>query len=111
MPFKDLPDAEARLRDSEKLRPEQVRDLMPYLPNLSVAAEKRLAAELALQNLEAVQKFEKSSSRLTWVLIALTVALVVLTVAVAYYSYALAHAEKKTVESRLQVIQIVKALD
>jgi hypothetical protein len=103
MPFKDLRDAEVRLTDSAKLKPEEVRDLMPYLPNLSVAAGKRLAAELALQNLEAVQQFERSSSRLTRWLIAFTGILVILTAALVYYSYALAQAEKN--QSDRQSIQ------
>src|SRR5713226_4414039 len=90
MAFKGIGEAEARLRDPAKLRPQEVRDLMPWMPHLSVAGERRLTAELALQKLEAVQKFERSSSRLTWWLIGLTGALVVLTVAVVYYSYVLA---------------------
>jgi hypothetical protein len=96
MAFKGFAEAEARLRDPAKLSPQEVRDLMPWMPNISVAGERRLTAELALQNLEAVQKFEKSSSRLTWWLIGLTGALVVLTLAVVYYSHLLAHAETRT---------------
>jgi hypothetical protein len=50
---------------------------------------RRLKAELTLQNIEAVQKFERSSSRLTGWIIGLTLALVALTVVIAYYSYVL----------------------
>ena len=53
---------------------------------------RRLNSELSLQNIEAVQKFEKSSSRLTWWLIGLTVVLVVLTVVTAAYTVVLARA-------------------
>jgi hypothetical protein len=47
-----------------------------------------------LQDLEAVQQFEKSSSRLTQWLIGLTVVLLLLTGVIAWYSYVLARAEK-----------------
>jgi hypothetical protein len=57
---------------------------------ISEGAMRRLDSELALQNLEAVQEFEKSSSRLTLWLLGLTVVLTVLTVVIAFYTVALA---------------------
>jgi hypothetical protein len=95
MPFKSSQDAETRLRDSAKLTTQEVQDLFPYMNQLSIAGERRLTAELALQNLEAVQKFETSSSKLTQWLIGLTVVLLLLTGVIAWYSYVLARAEKK----------------
>jgi hypothetical protein len=99
VPFNSCQDAEARLRDPAKLTTQEVRDLFPYMNQLSITGERRLAAELALQNLEAVQKFENSSSKLTHWLIGLTVVLLLLTTAIAWYSYVLARAEKKVAVS------------
>jgi hypothetical protein len=85
MPFNSGSDVEARLRDPANLTSREVRDLMPW-----VIGERRLTAELALWNLEAVQRFERSSNKLTKYLAWVTVALVLLTVAIAYYSFVLA---------------------
>jgi hypothetical protein len=93
MPFNSSQQVENRLRtDTTKLTPEEVRDLMPYMNQISEAGMRRLNSELALQNLQAVQKFEKSSSRLTWWLIGLTGVLVVLTIVIAAYTALLARA-------------------
>jgi hypothetical protein len=90
MPFKSWQDAEARLREPEKLKPPEVRDLFPYMNQLSITGERRLTAELALQNIQAVEQFEASSSRLTKWLLYLTVALVVLTAVVTCFTIVLA---------------------
>jgi len=63
---------------------------MPWVHQISMIGERRLTAELALWNLEAVQRFERSSNKLTKYLAWVTVALVLLTVAIAYYSFVLA---------------------
>lgn len=98
MPFRDSQEVENRLRsNSAKLSPEEVRDLMPWMHQLSIPGERRLTAELALQNLEAVQTFEGSSRRLTKWLIGLTAVLVVLTIVIAYYSIVLARKESSVV--------------
>ena len=90
MPFKDLQDAENRLRGNPaKITPQEWRDLMQWIPDASGLAIKRVDAELALQNIEAVQKFEQSSSILTWWLIGMTGALVLMTAALVYYTYVL----------------------
>ena len=90
MPFASPQDAESRLRSNNaKLTAEEVRDLMPHMNQISETGMRRLKAELTLQNIEAVQKFERSSSRLTGWIIGLTLALVALTVVIAYYSYVL----------------------
>ncbi len=65
---------------------------MQWMNNISEAGMRRLNSELSLQNLEAVQQFEKSSSRLTGWLIGLTAVLVVLTVVIAAYTVVLARA-------------------
>ena len=95
MPFNSPQEAEARLRDPAKLAPQEVRDLIPHMNQITETGMRRLNAELALQDLEAVQQFEKSSSRLTQWLIGLTVVLLILTGVIAWYSYVLSTAEKK----------------
>jgi hypothetical protein len=95
MPFNSSQAAETRLKDPAKLAPQEVRDLIPHMNQISETGLRRLNAELALQNLETVQQFEKSSSRLTQWLIGLTVVLLLLTGVIAWYSYVLARAEKK----------------
>ncbi len=90
MPFNSGSDVEARLRDPANLTSQEVRDLMPWVHQISMIGERRLTAELALWNLEAVQRFERSSNKLTKYLAWVTVALVLLTVAIAYYSFVLA---------------------
>lgn len=92
MPFNSNAEMEARLRNPSRLTPQEVRDLIPWMNQISEVGMRRLSVELSLQNLEAVQKFENSSSRLTWWLIGLTGVLIVLTVAVVYYSRVLVHA-------------------
>jgi hypothetical protein len=64
MPLKDLHEAENRLRaNPDRITPQEWRDLMQWIPDASGLAIKRVDAELALQNIEAVQKFERSSSK------------------------------------------------
>jgi hypothetical protein len=94
MSFKSWQDADNRLRTNEaKLTPQEVRDLMPHMNQISEVGMRRLKAELALQNIEAVQTFETSSSNLTKWVIGLTVALVVLTVVIAVFTVILARAK------------------
>lgn len=57
---------------------------------ISEAGMRRLSAELMLQNLEGVQQFETSSSRLTRWLLALTVVLVGLTLVLVILTVVLA---------------------
>jgi hypothetical protein len=91
MPFNSSQQVENRLRtDTTKLIPEDVRDLIPWINTISEVGMRRLNSELALQNLEAVQQFEKSSSRLTLWLLGLTVVLTILTVVIAFYTVMLA---------------------
>src|SRR6266478_5382881 len=70
MTFNSWQDADNRLRTNEaKLTPQEVRDLMPHMNQISETGMRRLKAELALQNIEAVQTFETTSSNLTkWVI-------------------------------------------
>lgn len=90
MPFNSEFEVEARLRDPANLTSQEVRDLMPWVYQISTVGERRLTAELALSNLEAVQRFERSSSKVTKCLVWVTVALVLLTVAIVYYTFVLA---------------------
>ncbi len=91
MSFNSSQEVESRLRtDAKKLTPEEVRNLIPWMNTISEVGMRRLDSELALQNLEAVQEFEKSSSRLTLWLLGLTIMLTVLTVVIAFYTVVLA---------------------
>jgi hypothetical protein len=69
---------------------------------------RRLNAHLALGNLEATRKFERSSSNLTIVLIVLTVVLVVLTAAIAWYTVVLARKDSPVAER--QAASVKKSL-
>ena len=90
MPFKDSQEAEKRLRENpDRITPQEWRDLMPWIHDVSGLSIKRVDAELALQNIEAVQKFEQSSSMLTWWLIGMTGVLVLLTAALVYTTFLL----------------------
>src|SRR2546422_8983516 len=87
MPMNSLKDAETRLADGAPLNEKDVRDLIPYLGAIGVGLICRLFADLALQNIAAIQKFDKSSSKLserllflTWVIIALTVVMTLATI-------------------------------
>jgi hypothetical protein len=79
MPFATIVDAESRLKEPSPLSAQEVRDLMPYMGILSGGAVRRLEAELALQNIQAVQQFNTSSSRMTRWMLWLTIAIAVMT--------------------------------
>lgn len=79
-----------RLRNKSKLTPEEVRDLIPWMQQVSTGGVRRLDAELALQSIEAIQKFAKSSSKVNCVLIGLTTVIGILTAVLVYYTYLLA---------------------
>jgi len=64
---------------------------------ISATGMQRLKAELALQDIEAVQKFETSSSNLMKWVIGLTLALVIFTVVIAFFTVVLAREPKSTV--------------
>ena len=86
MAFKSREDVHRRLCDPAKLTPAEVRELFPWMSQITESDLRRLKAEITLQNLEAVQKFERNSSRLTWCLIVLTFVLVALTAVIARYT-------------------------
>ena|SRR5438046_2224982 len=90
MPFNSSQDVEARLANPAPLTSAEIRDLFPHLNQVSETGMRRLNAHLALENLEAVRKFEQSSSTLTKWLIGLTVVLVILTIVIAFYTFVLA---------------------
>jgi len=90
MPFRSMQEVDQRLVTESPLTEQEVRDLIPWMRQIGESGMRRLNSELALQNLEAVQKFERSSSRLTWWLIGLTGALVLLTIVIACYTVQLA---------------------
>lgn len=92
MAFQSSHEAETRVLEAAKLTPEEVRDLVPWMRGITPSGMRRLKVELDLQNLEAIQNFENSSSELTRWLIGFTIARVVLTVIIAYYTVPLARA-------------------
>jgi hypothetical protein len=106
MPFNSWQEAENRLGNPAPLTSEEIRDLFPHLNQISETGMRRLNAHLALKNLEAVQKFEQSSSRLTRWLIGLTFVLVVLTIVIACYTVVLARKESSPAESRQRFTHI-----
>jgi len=90
MLFPSLQSADARLvGNSSKLTPSEVRDLIPWVSLVSEKGMRRLHVELLLQDLEAVQQFERSSSRLSRWLLVLTIVLVALTAVMTFYTYLL----------------------
>ena len=106
MAFSSSHAVEARLASQEKLTEQDVRDMKPWMHQISEAGMRRLTAELALQNIEAVQNFEASSSTLTKWIIWLTAVLVILTIVIAYYAVVLARSEKHPAVSSLRVRNI-----
>ncbi len=93
MPFNSWNDVENRLGYPAPLSSEEIRELLPWMNQVTDAGMRRLNAHLALKNLEAVQKFEQSSSKLTKWLIGFTVVLVILTIVIAFYTVVLARKE------------------
>jgi hypothetical protein len=86
MPFSSAQQVTTRLATADQLTPQEIRDLIPWIGTISEAGNRRLNTELFLQNIEAVQKFENSSSKLTKWLLALTIGLVVLTGVLSYFT-------------------------
>ncbi len=99
MPFNSSQDVETRLADPKPLTPEEIRDLFPWMNQILETGIRRLNAQLALQNLEAVRKFEQSSSKLTKWLIGFTVVLVILTIAITFYTVVLSRKEPSLAEN------------
>ncbi len=95
MPYQTREEVEHRLLEQSPLAPHEVRDLIPWIRIIDEKGKRRLYIELSLQNLEAIQKFEKSSSKLTGWLIAFTVVLVVLTVVITSYTVLLVRIEQQ----------------
>jgi len=93
MPFNSSRDVENRLANPAPLTSEEIRDLFPWMNQVSETGMRRLNAQLALQNIEAVRKFEQSSSKLTKWLVGFTVVLVFLTIVIACYTVVLARKE------------------
>ena len=94
MPFSSLQEVENRLGDPTPLNPQEVRELLPWMNQLGESGMRRFHAQLALQSFEAVQKFARSTARLTRWLAALTVMLVILTSAAVYDIFIPTHLER-----------------
>jgi len=94
MPFNSLDDVENRLANSAPLTPQETRDLIPWMNQISETGMRRLTAHSVLQSLEAAQKFDRLSSKLAKFLIGPTIVLAVLTIAILYNSFAPVPSEK-----------------
>ena len=84
MPINSLQDAETRLADPSALSAIEIRDLIPWLGAIGGGLIWRLFADLAQQNIAAIQKFDESSSKLssrllwlTWALFGITAVMAV----------------------------------
>lgn len=81
MEFKSSADVEHRLSGNDSpLTVEEIQAMRLWLKNISGGGLRRIYAELAFQNLAAIQKFDESSSKLTERLLCLTVVIAALTV-------------------------------
>ena len=101
MAFNSLDEVENRLGNPAALTAQEVRELLPWMNQITEAGMRRLHAQLALHNLEAAQKFEQTSGRLTKSLLALVAVLVLLAVALGYsiLIFVPGHSEKAAKES------------
>ena len=106
MPFNSWNEVENRLADPKPFTAQEIRELLPYMNQITETGMRRLNAHLALQNLEALQKFEQSSSKLTKWLIGLTVVLLILTIVIAFYTIVLARKESSLAESHQRFTHI-----
>jgi len=96
MPFSGLQEVENRLSDPTPLTPQEVRELQPWMHQIGESGMRRLHAQLALQSLEAAQKFERSTAKMAKWLAGLTVVLVILTIVTLYGVFVPARLEKTT---------------
>ena len=90
MPFRSAQEVDARLVAEAPLTPGEVRELIPWMRQISEGNMRRLNSELSLQNLEAIQNFDRSSSRLAKTVIWLNWVLIALTIVIAAYTMVLA---------------------
>ncbi len=102
MPFNSSQEVENRLGNAAPLTLEEIRELLPWMNQVSEVGMRRLNAHLALENLGAARKFEKSSTNLTQWLLGFTAILVVLTIVIAIYTAVLARKEPSVGQSTSQ---------
>ena len=77
------------LKDPSRLTEQDIRDLIPWIRDFDSHMAQRLHVELSLQNIEAIQKFDRSSSKLSSRIGRLTYVLVFLTIVIAIFTIAL----------------------
>lgn len=94
MSFSSLHEVENRLGEPTPLTPQEIREFLPWMNQIGEAGVRRLNAQLALQSHEALQEFERLSSRLTKWLTALSLVLGALTIMVGYGGFLLAHLDR-----------------
>ncbi len=90
MPFESDKEVRQRLLGPEPLSMAEITDLMPWLNGIPAGLRdvcmSRIEFELAIHNIASVKKFDRSSKRLSWAMITLTVGLLILTVVIAYFT-------------------------
>lgn len=82
-----------RMKNPKPLNTDEVCDSMDWLSQTPAGVSGMLSARLAIQqcaaleeNTQAIMQFERSSSRLNWWLIRLTIVLVILTIVIAGFT-------------------------
>ncbi len=77
------------LKDPSRLTEQDIRDLIPWIRDFDSHMAQRLHVELSLQNIEAIQKFDRSSSKLSSRIGWLTFVILFLTFVIAGFTIAL----------------------
>lgn len=90
MPFEVIGEVNLRLGDnSSRLTDQEFSDLIRFVHQLTGGPLQRLKTELSLRHIEAIQEFEKSSSKLSSRISWLTLVLLFLTFVIAGFTIAL----------------------
>jgi len=92
MAKKSREEVQTRLLDPTPLTRQDVSDLIPHIGAIEGGLVWRIFADLGLQNIEAVQKFDRSSSKLSIQLFWLTWVIAVLTLVIAVAAVPVIHA-------------------
>ena len=90
MPFEKFKDMESRLLNNfSRLTEQDIHDLFRWMRQITGGMLTRLHVELSLQNIEAVQKFDRNSSKLSSRIRWLTFVILLLTIVIAIFTIGL----------------------
>jgi hypothetical protein len=103
--FPSIQEAEMRLKDAAQLNEVDIKKLVPWLGFLSAGGVRRLEAELAVGNIQAVRQLDESSRRVGMWGLLLNIALFALTIV------ALVVAVKSYRDTKAAAVQQQKTLD